>query len=179
MQLWLCFWSWFFENFSGGGGMNKVYGKTNLSKMDFPFKSFDKKLVFLQRMSNFFPCRAQGKKKFIPNLWNQLLWNLLHMFSLGLSCVRTSMSASAGRPDASDNPTDVRHSTRRTAWQTAASSTGCQLRPSVEWRTAAPPRPSARGRPPGAILQGPSAQPKLWSPITIDLEVRFMRVIPF
>jgi hypothetical protein len=30
--------------------------------MDFPFKSYDKKLVFLRRMGNFFPCRAQGKK---------------------------------------------------------------------------------------------------------------------
>jgi hypothetical protein len=30
------------------------------------------------------------------------------------------------------------------------------------------------GRPPG-----PSAKPKLWSPIIIDLEVRFRRVIPF
>jgi hypothetical protein len=30
------------------------------------------------------------------------------------------------------------------------------------------------GRPPG-----PSTQPKFWSPITIDLEVRFRRVIPF
>jgi hypothetical protein len=30
-----------------------------------------------------------------------------------------------------------------------------------------------------AVRQGPSAQLKLWSPITIDLEVRFKRVIPF
>jgi hypothetical protein len=42
-----------------------------------------------------------------------------------------------------------------------------------------PGKPLRLGRPPGAILQGPSAQPKLWSPITIDLEVRFRRVIPF
>jgi hypothetical protein len=26
------FWSCFFENFSGGGGMNKVYGKTNFTQ---------------------------------------------------------------------------------------------------------------------------------------------------
>jgi hypothetical protein len=55
----------FFKNFSGGGGMNKVYGKQILPKMDFPFKSYDKKLVFLQRMGSFFPCRAQGKKYFL------------------------------------------------------------------------------------------------------------------
>jgi hypothetical protein len=28
MQLWLSFWSWFFEFFCGGGEMNKVHGKT-------------------------------------------------------------------------------------------------------------------------------------------------------
>jgi hypothetical protein len=28
MQFWLCFWSWFFKIFSGGGEMNKVHGKT-------------------------------------------------------------------------------------------------------------------------------------------------------
>jgi hypothetical protein len=28
MQLWLSFWSCFFENFSGDGEMNKVHGKT-------------------------------------------------------------------------------------------------------------------------------------------------------
>jgi hypothetical protein len=30
--LWLCFWSWFFENFSRGGEMNKVHGKTIFTK---------------------------------------------------------------------------------------------------------------------------------------------------
>jgi hypothetical protein len=75
---------------------------------------------------------------------------------------------------------------------------GRPLRPLVGWRTAVPsagrgggwparrtawrtprPRPSARGRPLEAVRHRPSAQPKLWSPITIDLEVRFKRVIPF
>jgi hypothetical protein len=28
MHLWLCFWSWYFENLIGGGEMNKVHGKT-------------------------------------------------------------------------------------------------------------------------------------------------------
>jgi hypothetical protein len=42
-----------------------------------------------------------------------------------------------------------------------------------------PGGPLRLGRPLGAVLQGPSTQPKLWSPITIDLEVRFKRVIPF
>jgi hypothetical protein len=32
MQLWICFWSWFFENFSGGGGMNKVHGKKKFTQ---------------------------------------------------------------------------------------------------------------------------------------------------
>jgi hypothetical protein len=47
--------------------MNKVYGKTNFTqkfKTDFPFKSYDKKLVFLQRMGSFLLCWAQGKKTF-------------------------------------------------------------------------------------------------------------------
>jgi hypothetical protein len=39
--------------------------------------------------------------------------------------------------------------------------------------------PSTRGRPPEAVRQGPSAQSKLWRPITIDLEFRFRRLIPF
>jgi hypothetical protein len=42
--------------------MNKVHGKQFLPKMYFPFKSYDKKLVFLQRMDSFFSCWAQGKK---------------------------------------------------------------------------------------------------------------------
>jgi hypothetical protein len=49
------------------------------------------------------------------------------------------------------------------------------LRPSVGWRMAAP----SAGRPPEAVHQGPSAQSKLWRPITIDLEVRLRCVIPF
>jgi hypothetical protein len=40
-------------------------GKQFLPKTDFPFKSYDKKLVFLRRMGGFFPYRAQGKKTFI------------------------------------------------------------------------------------------------------------------
>jgi hypothetical protein len=47
-------------------------GKQILPKTDFPFKIYDKKLVFLQRMGSFFPCRAQGKKLFFPNLCGQL-----------------------------------------------------------------------------------------------------------
>ena len=46
MQLWLCFWSWFFESFFGGGKINKVHVKKKLSKKNFPFKSYDMKLVF-------------------------------------------------------------------------------------------------------------------------------------
>jgi hypothetical protein len=45
--------------------MNKVHGKQFLPKTDFPFKRYDKKLVFLQRMGSFFPYRAQGKKTFL------------------------------------------------------------------------------------------------------------------
>jgi hypothetical protein len=45
--------------------MNKVHGNFFLSKTDFPFKSYDKKLVFLRRMGSFFSCRAQGKKTFL------------------------------------------------------------------------------------------------------------------
>jgi hypothetical protein len=74
---------------------------------------------------------------------------------------------------------------------------GRPLRPSARWRTAAlfagrgggrpaggrwggrPGEPLRLGRLPGAVLQGLSAQPKLWSPITIDLEVQIKRVIPF
>jgi hypothetical protein len=39
--------------------------KKNLLETDFPFKSYDKKLVFLQRMGSFFLCRAQEKKTFL------------------------------------------------------------------------------------------------------------------
>jgi hypothetical protein len=38
-------------------------GKQILPKTDFPLKSYDKKLVFLRRMGNFFPYWTQGKKK--------------------------------------------------------------------------------------------------------------------
>jgi hypothetical protein len=82
----------------------------------------------------------------------------------------------------------VRHPTRRTAWRTATQPLvarsdrrldgGRPLRPPVGVAVGLAD-PSARGRPPGAVRQRPSAQPKLWSPITIDLEVRFKRVIPF
>jgi hypothetical protein len=99
----------------------------------------------------------------------------------------------------------VRHPTRRTAWRTATQPLvahsdrrldgGRSLRPpigvAVGWLAdgradgladpsawAVRQGPSARGRPPGTVRHRPSAQPKLWSPITIDLEVRFRRVIP-
>jgi hypothetical protein len=45
--------------------MNKVHGNFFLPKTNFPFKSYDKKPVFLQRMGSFFPCWAQGKKTFL------------------------------------------------------------------------------------------------------------------
>jgi hypothetical protein len=57
---------------------------------------------------------------------------------------------------------------------------GRPLRSSVGWWTAAPSAgrgggrpggPLRLGRPPWAVLQGLSAQSKLWRPITIDLEV--------
>jgi hypothetical protein len=38
-------------------------GKQILPKTDFPFKSYDKKLVFLRRMGSFFSYQAQGEKK--------------------------------------------------------------------------------------------------------------------
>jgi hypothetical protein len=53
------------------------------------------------------------------------------------------------------------------------------VRVAVGWPGGRPGGPVRLGRPPGAVRQRPSAQPKLWSPITIDLEVRFKRVIPF
>jgi hypothetical protein len=57
-------------------------GKQFLPKMDFPFKSYDKKLAFLQSMDNFFPWWAQGKKKFFPNPCGQLLQNILYKFNI-------------------------------------------------------------------------------------------------
>jgi hypothetical protein len=67
-------------NVSGGGEMNKVHGKTFLPKTDFPFKSYDKKLLSLQIMTSF-PAGYKGKKLFFPNLCSQLLQSFLHMFS--------------------------------------------------------------------------------------------------
>jgi hypothetical protein len=40
-------------------------GEQFLPKMDFPFKSYDKKLIFLERMGSFFLCWAQRKKTFL------------------------------------------------------------------------------------------------------------------
>jgi hypothetical protein len=59
----------------------KYMGKQFLPKTDFPFKSYDKKLVFLQRMDSFFPYWVQGEKLFFSNPCGQLLQNFLHMFS--------------------------------------------------------------------------------------------------
>jgi hypothetical protein len=44
--------------------MNKLYGKFFFTQNRLSFKNYDKKLVFLQRMGNFFLYRAQEKKKF-------------------------------------------------------------------------------------------------------------------
>jgi hypothetical protein len=71
MQLWLCSWSCFLENFSACGEMNKVNGKTVFSKTDFQFKSFDSKLVFLQGMGKFFSYWAEVEK----NILSQSLWS--------------------------------------------------------------------------------------------------------
>jgi hypothetical protein len=46
-------------------------GKQFLPKTDLPFKRYDKKLVFLQRMGSFFTYRAQGKKTFL----SQSVWS--------------------------------------------------------------------------------------------------------
>jgi hypothetical protein len=59
----------------------KYMEKQILPKTDFPFKSYDKKLVFLQRMGSFFSYRAQGKKNFFSNPCSQLLQNFFHIFS--------------------------------------------------------------------------------------------------
>jgi hypothetical protein len=45
--------------------MNKVHGKAIFTQNYFPFKSYDKELVFLQRIGIFFFCHAQGKKTFL------------------------------------------------------------------------------------------------------------------
>jgi hypothetical protein len=132
------------------------------------------------------------------------------------------MSASAGRPDASDNPTDVhrtacrpplypadgmadghptagrhavRHPTRRTAWRTATQPLVARSDRRLDGgvrRTATPSAGRGGGRPaggrPGGRLGGPlrlgrppgAVRPaKTLESITIDLEVRFKRVIPF
>jgi hypothetical protein len=39
-------------------------GEQILSKTDFPFRSYDKKLVFLRRMGNFFPLLGTREKNF-------------------------------------------------------------------------------------------------------------------
>jgi hypothetical protein len=59
----------------------KYIGKQCLLKMDFPFKSYDKKFIYLQRMDSFFPYWVQWKNLFFPNPCAQLLQNFLHMFS--------------------------------------------------------------------------------------------------
>ena len=51
--------------FSEGGEMNKVLGKLILFQTRLSTQSYDKKLVSLQRMANFFPYKAQGKKTFL------------------------------------------------------------------------------------------------------------------
>jgi hypothetical protein len=48
-------------------------------------------------------------------------------------------------------------SVRRSGWRLAGWRTAGRTAGQTAWQTP-PPRPSARGRPPGAILQGPSAR---------------------
>jgi hypothetical protein len=57
------------------GKLIKYMEKQFLPKMDFPFTSYDKKLVFLWRIGNFFPWWAQRKKAFLSQSCGQLLWN--------------------------------------------------------------------------------------------------------
>jgi hypothetical protein len=59
----------------------KYMGKQFLSKTDFLFKSYDKKLVFCEEWAASFPTGHEGKKLFFPNPCSQLLQNFLHMFS--------------------------------------------------------------------------------------------------
>jgi hypothetical protein len=81
----------------------------------------------------------------------------------------------------------VHHPTRRTAWRTATQPLVARSDRRLDGgQPLRPPVGVAVGRADGladpsawAVRHGPSAQPKLWSPITIDLEVRFKRVIPF
>jgi photosystem II stability/assembly factor-like uncharacterized protein len=47
--------------------MNKYMRKQFLTKIDFPFKSYDNKLVFLRRMGSFFFNRAKGKFYFLSH----------------------------------------------------------------------------------------------------------------
>jgi hypothetical protein len=82
MQLWLCFLSWFFENFSGGGGMNKVYGKTNFTQNKLSIQKLWQEACFFAKKGQLLSLPGiQGKKPFFPNPWGQLLRNFLHMFS--------------------------------------------------------------------------------------------------
>jgi hypothetical protein len=50
----------------------KYKGKQFLPKTDFPFTSYDKKLVFLQRMSNFFLDGHTGKTFLFQSVWSTL-----------------------------------------------------------------------------------------------------------
>jgi hypothetical protein len=125
--------------------------------------------------------------RFIESYMLELL-GFLMTGQAGLSRVWTSTSASTGHPPdgmPSTIPPDRqhggRHGERPSNRRSPAPTVGWMADGrSVHWsgsRSAGRtprPGPSARGRPPG-----PSAQPKLWSPITIDLEIRFRRVIPF
>jgi hypothetical protein len=59
----------------------KYMEKQILPKTDFPFKSYNKKLVFCEEWAASFLTRHKGKKLFFPNPCGQLLRNFLHMFS--------------------------------------------------------------------------------------------------
>jgi hypothetical protein len=58
--------------------MNKYMEKQFLFKTDFPFKSYDKKLFFLQRIGSFFLYQTQGKKTF---LFQSLLSTFAKLFA--------------------------------------------------------------------------------------------------
>jgi hypothetical protein len=51
-------WSWFFENFTGGGKMNKVHGKTILTQNELYIQKLWQETYFF---ASFCPCHAQGK----------------------------------------------------------------------------------------------------------------------
>jgi hypothetical protein len=62
--------------------VGKYMGKQFLSKMDFPFKSYDKKLVFFcEEWAASFLTGHKGKEHFFPDPCGQLLQNFLPMFS--------------------------------------------------------------------------------------------------